>query len=100
MSSETAIAVQMDAKRGEWFGGIYQNTKQGVIATEGARLWSDKAWKEASDGLTTIDARDWETHPPVEKVLTIAAEQYCSGQRPLWNEVLPFYGRKPPIHQG
>ena len=99
------VAVQMDAKRGEWFGGIYRSagqdrTGQDMVTTVGDRLWSEADWKEVSSDYTTIVAGDWESHPPVEALLRLAAKQYSNGQRPLWANVLPFYGRKPPIHNG
>ncbi|MEM9566939.1 MAG: tRNA (adenosine(37)-N6)-threonylcarbamoyltransferase complex dimerization subunit type 1 TsaB, partial [Cyanobacteria bacterium P01_E01_bin.34] len=95
-----AVAVRMDAKRGEWFGGIYEEAENGVAATIGDRLWTDDEWQVASEGIITVEAGDWETHPPVAALLKLAAKRYGSGQRPQWSTILPFYGRKPPIHNG
>ena len=95
------VAVQMDAKRGEWFAGIYQQQAEGeVLALVSDRLWSDAEWREKSEGLEVLDAKHWEKHPPVEPLMSLAANRYRSGRRPSWQEILPFYGRKPPIHRG
>ncbi|MEL7086443.1 MAG: tRNA (adenosine(37)-N6)-threonylcarbamoyltransferase complex dimerization subunit type 1 TsaB [Cyanobacteria bacterium P01_A01_bin.3] len=94
------VAVRMDAKRGEWFGGIYQEGEDGVAATVGDRLWTDDEWHVVCERVTTVEAGDWEAHPPVGALLKLAAKQYGGGQRPQWATVLPFYGRKPPIHNG
>ncbi|MGK7912565.1 MAG: tRNA (adenosine(37)-N6)-threonylcarbamoyltransferase complex dimerization subunit type 1 TsaB [Synechococcus sp.] len=92
------VAVQMDAKRGEWFGGIYEGGEDGVVALSSDRLWTDDDWQQQSKGITLLAASDWETQPPVCALLRLAAKQYCNGQRPHWADGLPFYGRKPPIH--
>ena len=95
------VAVQMDAKRGEWFGGIYQGGEDGGVgATVGDRLWTDDEWQVVSERVPTVVAGDWDAHPPVGALLTLAAIRYGSGQRPKWDTVVPFYGRKPPIHNG
>ncbi|MGK7908316.1 MAG: tRNA (adenosine(37)-N6)-threonylcarbamoyltransferase complex dimerization subunit type 1 TsaB [Synechococcus sp.] len=104
--SAPVVAVQADAKRGEWYGGIYQRQAHQLVPLQSDRLWTDSEWEETLAGLglletsQRVDAKEWEAHPPVEGVLLLAAESYRSGLRPSWQDILPFYGRKPPIHNG
>ena len=86
---------------GNGLGGLYRQQMAGdIIAVVGDRLWSNAEWQNKSEGFTVLDAKEWQTHPPVEALMSVAVCRYRSGRRPNWQEVLPFYGRKPPIHQG
>lgn len=95
-----SLAVQVDARRGEWFGGIYQWVEGDIQVASGDRLYSAEDWAIACKGLTVVDAADWIERPPAIAVAAIAARHYKRGERPDWSQAAPQYGRLPPIHRG
>ncbi|WP_017327434.1 tRNA (adenosine(37)-N6)-threonylcarbamoyltransferase complex dimerization subunit type 1 TsaB [Synechococcus sp. PCC 7336] len=97
---DRALAVQMDAKRGEWFGGIYEQVEGDLQVASGDRLYSPEDWAIACKGLTAVDAADWSERPPAMAVAAIAARHYDLGERPDWSQAVPQYRRTPPIHRG
>lgn len=99
-AEENLLAIQMDAKRGEWFGGIYSQSAGDVEAAIPDRLWSPQEWDEKTAGLAIADAEQWQAAPPVEAIALLAAHRFKRGLRPQWHEVQPLYGRQPPIQSG
>ncbi|WP_414582512.1 tRNA (adenosine(37)-N6)-threonylcarbamoyltransferase complex dimerization subunit type 1 TsaB [Scytonema sp. PCC 10023] len=98
--SESAIAVQMPAQRGQVFGAIYQPTPD---ASELKVLLPDtvmtpEAWQEKLASWDTdyqlIEAKSG-LAATVTNVLQLAYLDWQRGQRPNWSEALPFYGQHP-----
>ncbi|MEO1132891.1 MAG: tRNA (adenosine(37)-N6)-threonylcarbamoyltransferase complex dimerization subunit type 1 TsaB, partial [Cyanobacteria bacterium J06639_1] len=58
------IAVQMDAKRGEWYGGIFERVGERLKAIESDRLWTEWEWRDRISGVQLVDAEQFETSPP------------------------------------
>ena len=99
-SDQNAIALQMNAHRGELFVAIYQASSTGVGLTS---LLSDTVmrledWKQALESLETpyqlIDVPA-ELGTSVTSVLSLAYLDWQQGKRPHWSEALPFYGQHP-----
>jgi tRNA threonylcarbamoyl adenosine modification protein YeaZ len=99
-SGQNAIALQMNAHRGELFVAIYQASSTGVGLTS---LLSDTVmtledWKQALESLETpyqlIDVPA-ELGTSVTSVLSLAYLDWQQGKRPHWSEALPFYGQHP-----
>ncbi|NEQ21383.1 MAG: tRNA (adenosine(37)-N6)-threonylcarbamoyltransferase complex dimerization subunit type 1 TsaB [Microcoleus sp. SIO2G3] len=99
-SDENAIALQMNAHRGELFVAIYQVKPTGVGL---APLLSDTVmtladWKQTLESLETpyqlIDVPG-ELGTSVTSVLSLAYLDWQQGKCPHWSEALPFYGQHP-----
>ena len=99
-SEKNAIALQMNAHRGELFVAIYQASSTGVGLTS---LLSDTVmrledWKQALESLETpyqlIDVPA-KLGTSVTSVLSLAYLDWQQGKRPHWSEALPFYGQHP-----
>ena len=99
-SDRQRVAVCVDAKRGEYFGGIYEWWDGDLKAIVPDRLYAQKAWELECQDVLIVDAADWIERLPLAAVAAIAARRFARGDRPQWQDVMPFYGRKPPIHNG
>ncbi|MEM9154373.1 MAG: tRNA (adenosine(37)-N6)-threonylcarbamoyltransferase complex dimerization subunit type 1 TsaB [Cyanobacteria bacterium P01_F01_bin.33] len=95
-----SVAVQMDARRGEWYGGIYTRDDDGLHVVEADRLWTDEAWRDRAAGIDLVDAAEFETLSAALAMTQLAGQQYRQGERPPWHAVEPAYIRQPPIHRG
>ncbi|HIK20412.1 MAG TPA: tRNA (adenosine(37)-N6)-threonylcarbamoyltransferase complex dimerization subunit type 1 TsaB [Synechococcus sp. M44_DOE_062] len=94
------VAVQMDAKRGEWYGGVYQVGPEHLVAAVADQLWEEEAWQatlRAWSPALSVDAADFVDPAPVVALAELACADFQAGLRPQWQEVLPLYGRQPPI---
>ncbi|MFS8795546.1 tRNA (adenosine(37)-N6)-threonylcarbamoyltransferase complex dimerization subunit type 1 TsaB [Synechococcus sp. R55.8] len=94
------VAVQMDAKRGERYGGVYRVTEEGVAAEVADRLWEEEAWQATLrqwPQALSVNAADFVDPAPVVALAELARADFRAGLRPQWQEVLPLYGRQPPI---
>lgn len=93
------IAVQYPARRGEYFGGIYRVTPEGmdVAATLGDRLYAPEAGSMAlaEQQYDRFIAAANPLGETVGAVLELGAIAYARGERPSWATVLPFYGQSP-----
>lgn len=96
----SVLGVQMDAKRGEWYGGIYALADNGLEVITSDRIWTEHAWQERVAGLETVDAAVLNASPPAIALTQLALPQYRRGDRPPWHSVEPVYIRQPPIHRG
>lgn len=94
------LAVQMDARRGEWYGGIFELAGETLIEIERDRLWTEPEWRDRVGDLPLVDAVEFETRPPTVAMTQLAWHRYRAGDRPQWHEVEPAYIRQPPIHGG
>ena len=99
-SDKNAIALQMNAHRGELFVAIYQASSTGVGLTPllSDTVMTQENWKQALESLETpyqlIDVPA-ELGTSVTSVLSLAYLDWQQGKRPHWSEALPFYGQHP-----
>ncbi len=98
--TEIPIAVQMDARRGQLFVGIYQFSAfhQNFQAYLPDTILTSEAWQEK---LTNLD-RDYclvdspaSLGDSVDSILELAHLEYRQGKRSQWSDVIPFYGQSP-----
>ncbi|MGQ9838499.1 MAG: tRNA (adenosine(37)-N6)-threonylcarbamoyltransferase complex dimerization subunit type 1 TsaB [Cyanobacteriota bacterium] len=94
------VAVHMDAKRQEWYGGVYRVEQQQISALLPDQVWSPEAWAQALQNwpeAKQVDAAAFEDPVPVMALAELARIDFSAGLHPSWQEVLPTYGRQPPI---
>ena len=101
-SSPTAIALQMPAQRGQLFTGIYQQKINNLGLIE---LFSDRAimpeeWNHTLNNLSMeyqlIDIPAGAgLGKSVSSLLELAYINWQEGERPHFEEALPFYGQHP-----
>lgn len=100
--SQTAIALQMPAQRGQLFTGIYQEKSNNLGLIE---LFSDTAitpeiWNHTLNNLSMeyqlIDLpAAAQLGTSVSSLLELAYINWQEGERPHFSEALPFYGQHP-----
>ncbi len=109
--SETDVVIRLDAQRGEWYGGIYRqiqdNDDKGHLDSVVAdQIGSDQVWQTlmashvASSGRELVEVVNPAGDPPVMALAQLGQWAFERGFRPEWQQVLPVYGRKPPIDLG
>ncbi|MEN9230242.1 MAG: tRNA (adenosine(37)-N6)-threonylcarbamoyltransferase complex dimerization subunit type 1 TsaB [Thermostichus sp. DG02_5_bins_236] len=94
------VAVQMDAKRQEWYGGIYRVEQQQISVLWPEQVGSLADWEAALKNwpeAKPVDAAAFANPVPVVALAELARIAFSAGLHPSWQEVLPTYGRKPPI---
>ncbi|MFQ3614678.1 MAG: tRNA (adenosine(37)-N6)-threonylcarbamoyltransferase complex dimerization subunit type 1 TsaB [Cyanobacteriota bacterium] len=94
------VAVQMDAKRQEWYGGVYRVEREQISALLPDQIWSLETWGQALENwpeAKRVDASAFVDPVPVVALAELARIDFSAGLRPSWQEVLPVYGRQPPI---
>jgi len=110
------VAVELQAQRGQWFGGVYTCGAVGKAV--------DQTDPAAPDAAPTLDCLlkdqvmapdQWDaylqSHPTFHRLtlsgggghhsaalLALAREQWQRGQRPAWDSVIPYYGQHPVNH--
>ena len=97
--SNTIIAVQMPAQRGQIFAAIYQHLPDasGLISLLPDTVFTPEAWQEKLASNTTyqlIEAKSG-LAATVTSVLELAYLDWQQGKRPHWSEALPYYGQHP-----
>ncbi|MGH8002479.1 MAG: tRNA (adenosine(37)-N6)-threonylcarbamoyltransferase complex dimerization subunit type 1 TsaB [Brasilonema sp.] len=100
VKSESAIAIQMPAQRGQVFGAIYQptpdNSELNILLPD--TVMTSQAWQEKLASWNTdyqlIEAESG-LAATVTSVLQLAYIDWQKEQRPNWSEALPFYGQHP-----
>ncbi len=99
------IAVQMQAQRGEWFTAIYGVVPKSSHAFELVPHLDDRALP-AADWQQTLETWPRPYHliqagqtlgSSVVSLLEMAHRGWQRGDRPVWTEVLPFYGQHPVV---
>lgn len=111
-----AIALSMPAQRGQRFTALYRRVDVGAQAEDEAKgpLWLPQAlredqvtapedWQTWLDALDLGAALDGVIHLEVESgladcvssLLQMAHHRYQIGDRPPWEQALPFYGQHP-----
>ncbi|MFQ3583908.1 MAG: tRNA (adenosine(37)-N6)-threonylcarbamoyltransferase complex dimerization subunit type 1 TsaB [Cyanobacteriota bacterium] len=94
------VAVYMDAKQQEWYGGVYRVEREQVSVLWPDQVWNREAWRQTLENwpeAQQVDAAAFTDPVPVVALAELARKDYSAGLRPLWQEVLPVYGRQPPI---
>lgn len=110
--SEPDVVIRLDAQRGEWYGGIYRQVQNNdhdkgrLDSLVADQMGSDQVWQAlikahvASTGREVVEVVNPSGDPPVMALTQLAQQAFESGSRPEWQQVLPVYGRKPPIDPG
>jgi tRNA threonylcarbamoyl adenosine modification protein YeaZ len=99
-SDQNAIALQMNAHRGELFVAMYQANPTGVGLTPLLldTVMTQENWKQVLESseipYQLIDVPS-ELGTSVTSVLSLAYLDWQQGKRPHWSEALPFYGQHP-----
>lgn len=99
-SNQKAIALQMEAHRGELFVAIYQASSIDLRLTPLLldTVMTREGWKQILESLKTpyqLIEVPAELGASVTSVLSLAYLHWQQGKRPQWSEVLPFYGQHP-----
>ena len=98
VQTEKLLAVQMDARRGELFCGIYRMGDRGLQTYLTDTLLTTEEWQQIlvnlSDPYELIVANGQTAHT-VTSVLELAYIEWQKGNHPHWSEILPFYGQHP-----
>lgn len=116
-NADADIAVQMPARRGEFFCAVYRLKSAGAVAEHEKHGRPVSSFHSMTieavlpDRVQTLD--DWQAvltqgdnfYHPVEldegaslsvmSLLEIAYSKWLKGDRPHWSEALPFYGQHP-----
>jgi tRNA threonylcarbamoyl adenosine modification protein YeaZ len=92
------LAISQEATQGRVYGGIYQ-LRQGLVSPaahgrQGDSLWEPEAWQAQLENLPppthhrqTPEALGY----TVGALLTLGANAWQNGDRPPWQQALPFY---------
>jgi tRNA threonylcarbamoyl adenosine modification protein YeaZ len=95
------IAVSQPGQRGTVYGAIYQiqNSAQWVEVISPDQLLPQSEWNQLVASTPNIDqVLQTEAQEPIDAqqlakaVLTLGWQAWQNGERPLWSEVLPYYG--------
>lgn len=94
------IAVQMSARRGQLFGGIYaiKGNDRMVAEVQADQAYTPETWSTYLDTLKqpyTLLETPSEIGNTVTSILDLGYAEYQKGKRPQWYEILPFYGQNP-----
>ncbi|MFQ4139351.1 tRNA (adenosine(37)-N6)-threonylcarbamoyltransferase complex dimerization subunit type 1 TsaB [Nodosilinea sp. PGN35] len=97
-TADWAIAVEMQARRGQLFTAIYQPAISGLEPVYGDQVLRAEAWEEQlsqhPQPLHRAIAGD-DLAETVTQVLELAHQRWAKGDRPDWSTVLPYYGQHP-----
>jgi tRNA threonylcarbamoyladenosine biosynthesis protein TsaB len=96
-SLTTAIAIQMEATRGQLYGGVYEKSSSDgeLVIHVPDRIVTPEAWQETLERLEIpyylINAP---THlgSTATSLLKLAERDWRQGKHPHWSDALPFYG--------
>ena len=97
-TQDKLVAVQMDARRGQLFVGIYRVGDRGLEATLSDTLMTESEWQKTLSNLhqpyQLLNAED-NLAASVTDVLDIAYVQWQQGIQPDWSAIVPYYGQHP-----
>ena len=92
------IAVDMRAQRNMRFTAIYQVEQYRLAQRQGEQVVAPEAWEESLNHqeaeVVRLTASD-NIASTVPQVLEIAQWAWQNGDRPGWEEVIPYYGQHP-----
>ncbi|MEY3298181.1 MAG: hypothetical protein RLZZ597_1441 [Cyanobacteriota bacterium] len=98
LATAPALAVDLKAQREMCFTAIYQPTPTGLKTLQTEQVASPADWEktlaEFPGPVQTITATD-NLAPTVAQVLALAHQDWLSGHRSQWAEVVPYYGQHP-----
>ncbi|PSO48155.1 MAG: tRNA (adenosine(37)-N6)-threonylcarbamoyltransferase complex dimerization subunit type 1 TsaB [Cyanobacteria bacterium SW_9_44_58] len=93
------IAVQLPARRGQYFVAIYQATATGLSPYLADTTMTEQDWEATLEKLSfpyqRIEARQQELGETVSSILKLADQQWQQGERPQIEQAQPFYGQRP-----
>ena len=97
---QTLLAVQMEASRGQLFVAIYKVGLDNLSLQEYLpdTTMKPQVWQEYLDNLETtyqLIKAPVNLGNTVDSLMELAYLQWQKGDRPLWSDVLPFYGQHP-----
>lgn len=94
----SAIAVEMQARREQLFTAIYQPTANGLEPAHPNRVLTVADWEnllsQYPQPFHRVVAED-DLAATVVQVLALAYGRWLRGDRPDWSSVLPYYGQHP-----
>lgn len=95
---QAVIAVDMQAQRAQRFTALYTQENKTVAALQAEQVLAPEAWDttlatQPHPVLRVSAGEDIAATAP--QILTLAYERWLAGDRPLWSEVLPYYGQHP-----
>ncbi|WP_035984917.1 tRNA (adenosine(37)-N6)-threonylcarbamoyltransferase complex dimerization subunit type 1 TsaB [Leptolyngbya sp. KIOST-1] len=96
--ADGAIAVEMQARRGQLFTAIYQPTASGLESVHADQVLSAEDWeKQLSQHPHPLHRAiaGEDLAETVTQVLDLAHQRWTGGDRPDWSTVLPYYGQHP-----
>ncbi|MEO1068408.1 MAG: tRNA (adenosine(37)-N6)-threonylcarbamoyltransferase complex dimerization subunit type 1 TsaB [Cyanobacteria bacterium J06638_6] len=94
----SAIAVEMQAQRGQLFTAIYRATANGLEPSHSDQVLMPENWEAVLANypapLHRVAVGD-DLAETVVQVLELAYQRWQGGDRPDWSSVLPYYGQHP-----
>jgi len=97
-SENRLIAVQMDARRGQLFVGIYQTGDRGLQPYLPDTLTTEEDWQQTLAELAQpyqLVNVEGDIAASVTNVLDLAYAQWQQGLQPEWTDIVPYYGQHP-----
>jgi tRNA threonylcarbamoyl adenosine modification protein YeaZ len=96
---DCTIAIAQPGQQGMTYGAIYQIHRQKSLVTAIVpdRLLPEPEWSQlvsSTSGIDRVIQMDGaiDPEPLAHALLTLGWQAWHSGERPLWSEVLPYYG--------
>jgi tRNA threonylcarbamoyl adenosine modification protein YeaZ len=93
------IAVQLPARRGQYFVAIYQATATGFRPYLPDTTMTEADWEATLEKLLLpyqrLEASQQQLGETVSSILKLAYQQWQQGKRPQMEEAQPFYGQSP-----
>jgi tRNA threonylcarbamoyl adenosine modification protein YeaZ len=93
------VAVSQSGQQGNVYGAIYQiQATEGLVsAVSGDQLLSEQVWNQlvlSTSGIDQVLQMERATDPEqlANALLRLGWHAWQKGERPNWNEVLPYYG--------
>ena len=98
LAEDRLIAVQMDARRGELFVGIYRVNNQRLQTYMQDTLITQAVWQKTLKDLQhpyQLVNAEGNIATSVTRVLDLAYVAWQQGKQPHWSEIVPYYGQHP-----
>jgi len=96
---DSLMAVQLPARRQQYFVAIYQLTHSGLTAYLADTTMTPSDWQETLDQLDDsyqlIEGSQMSLGETAGNLLNLAYQQWRKGQRPWFAQAKPFYGQNP-----
>lgn len=93
------IAVQLPARRQQYFVGIYQVTEKGLATYLADAIMSAESWEATLANLSIpyqrMEATEEGLGKTVSSILDLAIKDWQQGKSPALEEAKPFYGQSP-----